>query len=91
MGHPPGGGDARHAKRTTFPLEAEASYGMYVLTSSYVALYRLMSLCVKEVEPCEKLWECNVSGLACQFLFFIIYAPEKEEVPRDFNEVNDKP
>ena len=53
--------------------EAESSYGMGVLASSYFGLYQLMSSCVKEVDHCEKLWECTVSVLVCQILFFIVY------------------
>ena len=42
-----------------------------------------MSLCVKEVDHCEKLWGCSPSDLACQILFFVIYPPEKMEGPMD--------
>ena len=56
---------------------------MELLTSTYFALYQTMSLCVKDVEQCEKLWERSPSDLVCQILFFVVDSTGKKEVPRD--------
>ena len=56
---------------------------MEALTSTYFALYRIMNMCVREVDHCEKLLECSPSDLLCQNLFFLVCSPERKVVPRE--------
>ena len=64
-------------------LDIDERVGMVVLTSTYFALYQIMNWCVREVDHCEKQWECSPSDLLCQILFFLVYSPERKVVPRE--------